>query len=123
MVQKDYPNQENMLLFGVLSVVEAERFQGLLRQHGAGMEKFFNAATCSSGSCGASVEVWVYKDELELVKKALQAQQEKNLSGLNFDPNQINQVFDSSKDTAICPACGFEFSTELSQCPDCGLCF
>ena len=37
------------------------------------------------------------------------------------DQSIINSVYDSSQDTAVCPACGFSFSTTNSECPDCGL--
>jgi rRNA maturation endonuclease Nob1 len=36
---------------------------------------------------------------------------------------RINQVFDPENPTAVCPACGTEFSTHLGECSDCGLAF
>ena len=116
-------NKENLQLFGVMSVADADRLQGQLRKFGARMEKLFNQATCSSGGCGSSVEVWIYKEDVEQVKQAIVAQQQKNLSGLNFNPDLLTEVYDSSKETATCPACGTNFSTKLSECPECGLCF
>lgn len=41
----------------------------------------------------------------------------------DHDVRLAGLVYDSSAPEAVCPACGFCFSTEAGVCPDCGLCF
>ena len=46
------------------------------------------------------------------------------LDGLNdHDVAMAGAVFDTTAETAVCPACGCSFPTSHNACPDCGLCF
>lgn len=111
-----------MICIGILPLSQAERLISLAKQEGKTVEKFHNQQTCRSG-CSITVELWAREEDLEIIKKIWAKDQQKNYLGLEFNPEQLQQVFDTSKESAICPACGFEFATSLSECPDCGLCF
>jgi rRNA maturation endonuclease Nob1 len=67
--------------------------------------------------------VWANQSDLRKIEEILNKNNSKKLAGLTFDTEQINQVFDTSKKTATCPACGTTFPTTDSECPDCGLIF
>ena len=115
--------QPKLELLGVMGLQDADRLGYMMKDKGITIEKLFNKATCSSGSCGASVEVWYYEKDKEIVFKTLNDHRELQLSHLGVDATQNDPVFDPSKETAQCPACGHEFSTKHSACPDCGLNF
>ncbi len=67
-------------LLGVMGLTDADRLGYMMKDKGVTIEKLFNKATCSSGSCGASVEVWYYKEDKELVFKTLKEHRELQLS-------------------------------------------
>ena len=110
-------------LLGIMGLADADRLGYMMKDKGVTIEKLFNKATCSSGSCGASVEVWYYKEDKQLVLRTLEEHRELQLSHLGVESDIESSVYDPSKETAICPACGHEFSTTNTECPDCGLNF
>lgn len=105
---------------GTAERIQAGRYQDLLAREGVTAELVHNPQTCQSG-CRTTVEIWVPRADLETVKKVLQQEEARNWQGLDFDPELLGQVFDPNKDQATCPACGTQFSTSHSECPDCGL--
>lgn len=108
--------------FAIMPLTLAERLVSLASKEGIKVEKIHNQQTCTKG-CSITVEVWADRDDLESIQKIWANDQERNFLGLEFDRELIQQVFDTSKDSAICPACSHEFATSLSECPSCGLCF
>lgn len=83
-----------------------------------------NSATCSTGGCGpGEVEIWAHKDDVEDIQKLLESQWRAQMEAAGHDPNLAAVVFDPGQDKATCPACATEFSTKLTECPECGLCF
>ena len=111
----------DMIQLGVMSLADADRISYMMLEKGVKIEKLFNEATCSSGSCGASVEVWVHAKDATTVAQTLEDYRQLQLSHIEGEDIHTDSVFDPSKDTAVCPACSHEFSTELKICPDCGL--
>lgn len=88
------------------------------------IELVHNEQTCRKG-CQSKVEVWVDSQYLQEVQELFQEEVKRMIEaeGTGVDHEQIGQVFDPEAKTTICPACGTEFSTELKECPDCGLVF
>ena len=81
-----------------------------------------NHSTCKTG-CSPTKEIWAHPDDVIAIQQALHARHIRTLQDMGADLELINQVFDPGKSTAICPACGTEFSTKESQCPECELAF
>lgn len=54
---------------------------------------------------------------------ALLADDFRKRTGLDYHDNtHVDAVFNPAAGEAVCPACGYVFSTSVSTCPDCGLC-
>lgn len=108
------------LKIAILPLAEAKELERNLGERGVQIRLDHNEATCRRG-CVVTVEVWAKQEDLEAVKRAFNESFVKLLEGHEVDWKALNQVFDPSKDQAVCPACGGEFSTKLSECPECGL--
>jgi len=115
------PEAEKVML-GIMELVDAKRLKEKLAETGVEIDLGHNKQTCTRG-CKVTVEVWGYPQDLPKIQEVLREEQSKLLEDLDFDPKRSDQVFDPSKKTAVCPACGTEFSTELTECPECGLVF
>lgn len=114
-------NSEKIFL-GIMDLIDAKRLEERLAETGVVIELGFNAQTCKKG-CRVTVEVWADQADLPKIEEVMKEERSKLLKDLDFDPQQIRSVFDPSKKTAVCPACGTEFSTKLKECPECGLVF
>lgn len=108
------------LKIAILPLVDAKSAQKQLSERGVEIRLDHNDATCKRG-CSVTVEVWAKEADIPEVKKAFEQNFASMLEGHEVDWERLNQVFDPSLDNAICPACGHEFSTKESACPDCGL--
>jgi hypothetical protein len=110
------------VLLGTAPVVIANRYKDLLAEQSIPLALAYNASTCKTG-CSHTMEIWADAKDAEHVVAFIQKDSSRNFAGLEFDPSVVNQVFDTSKDDAQCPACGTVFKTSASECPDCGLGF
>ena len=111
---------EELIKIAVMGLNEAKSFQGTLKKSGIETELNHNDRTCTRG-CSVTVELMARESDVSRIQAIYQQSFNKLVEGLEFDPNVVNSVFDNSKEEAICPACGFQFSTAKSECPDCGL--
>ena len=115
---------DEWVVIGVLELAEAKRLRSVLEtQQRVVVRLFSNPETCQTGSCSAKVEVQVSADDVIKVKALLSAERSRLLEGLDVDLSLLDEVYDSEKGAAKCPACGEEFSTQLAECPECGLGF
>lgn len=108
------------LKIAILPLNEAKEMQTRLASEGVEIRLDHNEATCRRG-CSVTVEMWAKPGDLERVKKAFNDDFTQALDGHEVDWERLNQVFDISKETAVCPACGDSFSTKHNECPGCGL--
>ncbi len=106
---------------GTVGYPEAKRLQAALAERGVTLVLRGDPDSCNS--CTPVVELYVSEADAPRLAEFLSEEKRRELDGLDFDPALAEEVFDSEKATARCPACGTEFSTQLSECPDCGLCF
>lgn len=116
------PDQEKVLL-GVIEYQEARRLRSLLEEQKILVELVSNPESCGGRGCKPTVEVYARSADLPVLKEFFQSQSAKLFAGLEFDASLFEEVFDPEKETARCPACGTEFSTQAKECPDCGLVF
>lgn len=115
-------NAPGKILLGTAPIVIANRYRDLLGEQSIKIDLAYNDSTCKTG-CSHTMEMWANEEDLPVVIDFIKAENQKNFDGLEFDPEVVNQVFDSSKAEAQCPACSTVFSTSASECPDCGLGF
>lgn len=82
--------------------------------------------TEDGGGCGCrgpEVVLQVRDHDLQQVMVVL-AEEYRQSTGLDdHDTRYVDSVIDDRAEEALCPACGFRFSTRETTCPDCGLCF
>ena len=108
----------NLVQLGTFSPVIAGNIKHRLLSLGVAAE----VVPCPGGSCSAKAELWVDPKEVEKIREVVQKEFAKTYAGLEIDMERLGQVYDPDKKTAVCPACGTEFATTSTSCPDCGLC-
>jgi rRNA maturation endonuclease Nob1 len=109
-----------MIKLAVMPLQEAKNFQDQLKEKGVTIRLEHNEKTCTRG-CTVTVEVLGREQDLPIVAEVYQNNFAKLLNGHEVNLDIINSVFDPSKETAICPACGTSFATSSTECPECGL--
>ena len=114
---------DELILLGVIDYNEAKRIRFALEEQGVRLELISNPETCPSGGCQPKVEVFTRTQDLEKVQLFFKREKERSLEGLEVPHGFEEFVFDADKESANCPACGTHFSTQLKECPDCGLVF
>lgn len=113
----------NLVQIGAANIHDAERIKSHLAEVGVKLELAVAPGDCGGGKCGISAEIWAHPDDMPKVMEYFAAEHKRRHAGLEFDPQQISQVFDTSAAEATCPACGTRFATSHHECPDCGLSF
>ena len=79
-----------------------------------------------SGGCGCrgpEVILQVREADVQQVMAALAHEYWQSTGLDDHDTRYAGAVFDDQAEEALCPACGYRFSTRETTCPDCGLCF
>jgi len=116
-------NENEQVLLGQLEYNEAKRFRAALLERGVELHLASTSENCNSKRCRISLEVYAHQKDLPTVAEFLKEEHARDYGGLDINPELHNQVFDSEKENATCPACGTSFVTNLKACPDCGLVF
>ncbi|MEN8140496.1 MAG: hypothetical protein ABFR97_04660 [Thermodesulfobacteriota bacterium] len=80
-------------------------------------------AGCQQGCCPTDYYLQVRKEDGMAAVALIRAEFHKATALDSHDLDHVDQVFNSDASHATCPACGFEFETSTTICPDCGLCF
>lgn len=111
---------EDLKKIAVMGLQEAKDFQTALKKIGVEIVLNHDDATCTRG-CAVTVEMLGREQDMPVIQEVYTRSFQKLLDGLNFDPDVVNSVYDTSKGEATCPACGHNFSTQKTECPDCGL--
>jgi hypothetical protein len=112
------------VLIGVIEYNEAKRLKHALEEiQKVSVRLANNPETCQTGGCKISVEVYARQEDLPRIGEYLEQEKQKTYEGLAVDFDLHNEVFDPEKGEARCPACGAQFSTQNTECPECGLVF
>lgn len=110
------------VLLGVMNLQEAKNHQIRLKEQGIIIHLKSNEKTCTTG-CKVTVEVWGLEKDSEQLMKYFRDDYMKHVMGHEPNVEYLSQVFDANASETICQACGANFATTLSECPDCGLCY
>lgn len=111
-----------MQLIAVMPLQEAKSLKEQLLAQGIEIELNHSKQTCTSG-CTVTVEVHANGFDIPNIIKFMDDEFKSLIESGDFNLENLNQTFDPSQETATCPACSHRFSTQLSECPDCGLAF
>ncbi len=109
-----------LVKIAVMGLSEAKDLQRKLRERNVEVVLNHDEASCTRG-CAVTVEIHAKQEDISQIQEVYSQGYLKSLVGLDFDPELINSVYDSSQKEAVCPACSFKFSTSHKECPDCGL--
>ena len=120
---KDLPRDGELVCIGNSEINEAKRLREVMAKQDVAVELRSNPATCSTGGCTITVEVWVHAAGVEALKAHLHAERAKVLAGLDVNHEQHGAVYDPTQTAVQCPACGEKFSPVNKECPECGLVF
>lgn len=111
------------VLLGMSDYAEAKRIQAKLELRRVELRFKADPETCGSKTCKPRVEVWVKQTDIPVFKEFMMLEQSRDFGGLEVDHSLLGEVYDPERGQARCPACGTQFSTEKTECPDCGLMF
>lgn len=105
-------------------LLQMQMAQALLKREGIPSLAAAESGSCGSGGCGGpSLVIQVRRADAEEAMAVL-AREHLRATGLQeHDLVLAEAVFDAAAESALCPACGCQFSTAQTACPDCGLCF
>lgn len=109
-----------LVKIAVMGLEDAKHFKNECKKSGVEIILNHDEKTCGRG-CSVTVELHAYERDLEIVQNIYNEKYKKMLEGLEVDFEQVNSVYNTEDEFAICPACGFKFSTSSGVCPDCGL--
>jgi hypothetical protein len=113
-------NSMELVKLAVMGLNDAKDLKRDCEAQGVELVLNHNDQTCNRG-CSVTVEVLAQETDLPIVQKIYSENYQQLLKGHDVNFDIINSVYDTSQDSAVCPACGFKFSTSSSECPDCGL--
>ncbi|OFZ19301.1 MAG: hypothetical protein A2X94_04000 [Bdellovibrionales bacterium GWB1_55_8] len=111
------------VLLGKSELADAKRLQSALEERGVRLSLVNDPAACTTKTCKPTVDVFARPMDLPQVREFLDQERTKLYDGLSVDAQLLEEVYDPEKETARCPACGTTFSTQATECPDCGLAF
>ncbi len=77
---------------------------------------------CGKGCCASTFYLQVRREDAQEAVEVLSADFRKTTALDQHDTTYAGSVFNPMADEAVCPACGYRFSTSSNTCPDCGLC-
>lgn len=80
-------------------------------------------SSCKKGCCPSTFLLQVRRPDAPDAFAVVQAHLERTTALNHHDLSSCDTVFNPEAGLATCPACGFEFQTTTTTCPDCGLCF
>jgi hypothetical protein len=113
---------DDLVLLVVLPLEEAKNLKSQLIASGVVVELNHNEQTCNRG-CSVTVELWGHLKDLDTIRSVYHDNFQKLVEAHSVDWNVIHSTFDENQAEALCPACSTQFSTQLDECPDCGLVF
>jgi hypothetical protein len=89
----------------------------------AGLASLIGAENGGGCGCrGPEVILQVREQDLNAVMVVLAEEYRQSTGLAGHDIRFAAAVYDDQTEEALCPACGFRFSTRETACPDCGLC-
>ncbi|WP_457574571.1 zinc ribbon-containing (seleno)protein DG [Desulfolithobacter sp.] len=106
------------------SVIEIKQLQVRLEREGIpSLALQESAGSCGKGCCGTDLVLHVRSEDMQEVREFLARDYMESTGLSEHDTSHVDAVFNVGAEKATCPACGCNFPTTTTTCPDCGLCF
>lgn len=115
--------EKELICFGQFELSEAKDILIRLKNLGIIAEIRGNEKTCTTRNCKISVDLWGSDQDKEKAAEFFRKEFFKNIGDAKVNLEAMAEVFDPSAETVTCQACAAKFSPNLTECPDCGLCY
>lgn len=77
--------------------------------------------SCTGSCCPTNFFLQVRREDIPDALAALEYEFRRTTGLDAHDTTHADEIFDSSAEEAVCPACGYSFTPTSTSCPDCGL--
>lgn len=104
-------------------LAEIKRIERMLAAENIGSLVTGDEQSCNKGCCPSNFYLQVRREDASDAFMVIQKDHRSQTALDHHDHGCAEGVFDQDAGTAVCPACGFSFTTNQTTCPDCGLCF
>lgn len=102
---------------------DVKRLQARMKEERIGTLIVGDEKSCGKGCCPSTYYLQVRREDAHAALMIIKEDHQRNTAMHAHDTSFADAVFDAGASEALCPACGFRFSTNTTTCPDCGLCF
>ena len=117
------PHLTTSELMPIAHPVDIPKIEKAFARENIGMMIVGDEGGCNKGCCPSTFFLQVRREDAQAASALIQ-EDFRQVTGLeDFDTSHSDAVFNEAEGQATCPACGFEFETSTTTCPDCGLCF
>jgi len=102
---------------------DIKQLEVLLEKEKIGVLPVGDDKSCGKGCCPSYFDLKVRREDAREAVQIIEEVFRKNTGLDGYDLSHSESVFNPYASEAVCPACGAKFSTSITTCPDCGLCF
>jgi hypothetical protein len=104
-------------------LIELKAIERELKAENIGALITGEGSSCKKSCCPSTFYLQVRRLDAQDAFAIVQAHIDRTTALNDHDLSHCDAVFNPEAAQAVCPACGFEFHTSTTTCPDCGLCF
>lgn len=119
----DKEQEQELVYFGQFDLNDAKLVQLKLKELGIHTEIRGNEKTCTTQGCKVPVDMFGHEKDVAQVSEIFRKEFFKNIGNAQVNFEAMAAVFDPNAETVTCQACATKFSPNLTECPDCGLCY
>jgi len=101
---------------------DMRHIENLLRAERIGTLLVGDENSCGKNCCATSFVLCVRREDAGDALSILEKEFRRATALDHHDTTHADNIFDLTAGSAVCPACGYSFSTSTTTCPDCGLC-
>lgn len=105
------------------TLADLKKLEAAFVRENIGMMIVGDEGGCNKGCCPSTFYMQVRREDAQAAFALIQDDFRQSTGLEEYDTRHSEAVFNEGEGQAICPACGFEFETSTTTCPDCGLCF
>ncbi len=104
-------------------LADIRQFEELLAHEGIATLIAGDDKNCGKGCCPSTFYLQVRREDAQDAVTILEREYNRATGLDHHDTTHMNGIFNADAGQALCPACGHEFPTTTTTCPECGLCF